>query len=376
MKILSLIFIRIKRYFQINKMIFILFLLGSVTSCITFIYFYGNTVTAVANRTDSFYLFREFCIAPDVSEVLNQEQKQVLQKYPLEDWKVQSIVSGNEVQSEKMGKVFKEDLAINNVISISSIFRDDTGLLASTGRVEFTKEELENKKRVVVLPSDFGNSLDFPENISLMGHDFQVIGVQQGYSKEFFIPSSTYDDLKLETGLITIDLKNRLSHTEEEAFEREMREVFPGCLIQSPSDTIQDFEQGTLGEILLVSVVYFLSTLSFLFLIKFLMDAHSPEDITYFLVGAKKSTVIIITMLQNLILILCSGIIGIVLHRILWNPIFTMINYSSNVQYNFVDYLVILSMMLIISAIAQIPFLWNYYRKSLILLKQKYIMGD
>ena len=83
-----------------------------------------------------------------------------------------------------------------------------------------------------------------------------------------------------------------------------------------------------------------------------------------------------IIMIQNLILILCSALIGIGIHLSLKDNVFALLNYSPNVQYSFIDYLIITMIMLVVSAIIQIPFLWNYYRKSLIQLKQKYIMGD
>ena len=330
----------------------------------------------VANRANNSTVFRSFSIASDTPLQLTEEQTKLLQKYPLESLEMRTIVSGDLVQSDQMGEYFKKSLEENNVISISSSWNDQLGLFASAGRVQFSQEEIADKKKVVILPSNFGNSLDFPEKIILMGQEFQVIGVQAGYTSEFFIPSSTYHAQGLESNLIYFTLENRLSQKDEKKFVEELYQSFPNSKLKSPSDASETLEEGTIIEILFVSIVYLLSMFSFMFLIKFLMDAHSAENITYFLVGAKKRVVIEIIMIQNLILILCSALIGIGIHLSLKDNVFALLNYSPNVQYSFIDYLIITMIMLVVSAIIQIPFLWNYYRKSLIQLKQKYIMGD
>ena len=65
-----------------------------------------------------------------------------------------------------------------------------------------------------------------------------------------------------------------------------------------------------------------------MFLIKFLMDSCNAEDIIYCLVGAKKSTILKIIPLQNLVLVLGSGVLGIIIHLIFRNSFFESINLS------------------------------------------------
>lgn len=126
----------------------------------------------------------------------------------------------------------------------------------------------------------------------------------------------------------------------------------------------------------MISIVYLISLISFMFLMKFMVDVNSSENIIYSLVGAAKHTVMKIIALENFVLNLFIGLFSIAIHVLLRNAVFEKVNTTAGIQYETKDYMIILLVMLAVSVLVQLPFLWNYYRNTMITLKNKYVLED
>lgn len=375
MKGLSLVFLRLQQYFRMNKFIFILFLVGSITCSITFIYFYGNIITTKQISGTNEYALRKFEIYFDPIDRLSEEQEQVLQRYPLESWTVRTTLNPDQLKSNDMGKTFQKEMLQINGFFVQASLLNDISLFRSAGRIQFTEQEKENGEHVIILPPEFSKSTTLPKNLKINGKDYQIIGVHSN-DNAFFIPFSTFAKEKFKIDNISLVLKSELKKSEEQAYLEDLKSLFPGSYIDDPSLARKMISQDTGKEVLLVVSIYVLSLLSFMFLMKFLIDSHTGEDIIYFLVGAKKRTIIQVMLIQNVVITLFSGFTGIIIHIILKDSFFERINLTPNIQYGAFDYFIILMMMVILTILVQIPFLIDYSRYSLIKLKNKYIMED
>ncbi len=79
------------QYFKSNKLIFVLFVIGGILCSLTFIYFYGNIIIIRNISGSNEELLRNYEIYLNQSiDELNNTQKTILYKYPLEKLTVQS----------------------------------------------------------------------------------------------------------------------------------------------------------------------------------------------------------------------------------------------------------------------------------------------
>lgn len=376
LKVLQLVFFRILQYFKSNKLIFILFIIGGILCSLTFIYFYGNLITLrnISGSNEELLRNYEIYLNQPIDE-LNDNQKNILYKYPTEKLTVQSQMKPSTVESDRIGSSYKNYMERTDSIFLESSLLNTNLISKEAGRVQFTDDELQQNSHVVILPPDFLDSPEIPETIHIMGKPYQVIGIS-GSSNNLYIPYTVFENENLKIDHISLMLKNELSDKENQKFERELQEVFPNAQISGSSMMKDSMKKQVPNQLFFVSTIYLLAIISFMFLIKYMIDKNSGDDIICVLVGATRRTILKIILLQNFVLTLIVGIIGIALHCALRNNLFELINTQPNIQYYATDYLLILGMMVVISTIAIIPFLWSTFRHSLLDLKKKYILED
>ena len=376
MKVLQLVFFRIIQYFKSNKLIFVLFVIGGILCSLTFIYFYGNIITIRNISGSNEELLRNYEIyLNEPAEELNQNQKAILNKYPAEKLTVQSQIELSMLESNDMGNSYKNYIARTDSVFVETSLLKTNLISKEAGRVQFTDEELQQNSHVVILPPDFLKSPDIPKSIKIMGKPYEIIGIS-GSSNNLYIPYTVFEDENLNINHISLMLKNELSDQENIEFESELQTEFPNARIAGSSMLKDNIKKQAPNQLFFVCTIYLLAIFSFMFLIKYMIDKNNGGDIICILVGATRKTIIKIIVLQNIILTFIVGIVGIVLHCALRNNLFELINTQPNIQYYFTDYLLILGMMVVISTIAIIPFLWSTFRHSLLDLKNKYILED
>ena len=376
MKVLQLVFFRIIQYFKSNKLIFVLFVIGGILCSLTFIYFYGNIITIRNISGSNEELLRNYEIyLNEPAEELNQNQKAILNKYPAEKLTVQSQIEPSMLESNDVGNSYKNYIARTDSVFVETSLLKTNLISKEAGRVQFTDEELQQNSHVVILPPDFLKSPDIPKSIKIMGKPYEIIGIS-GSSNNLYIPYTVFEDENLNINHISLMLKNELSDQENIEFESELQTEFPNARIAGSSMLKDNIKKQAPNQLFFVCTIYLLAIFSFMFLIKYMIDKNNGGDIICILVGATRKTIIKIIVLQNIILTFIVGIVGIVLHCALRNNLFELINTQPNIQYYFTDYLLILGMMVVISTIAIIPFLWSTFRHSLLDLKNKYILED
>lgn len=374
MKTLYLAFSRIKQYFKSNKLIFCLFIVGGISCAITFIYFYGNMVTVKKNSGKNDEAYRTYMI--DLSSpqhVKSDELKSALRNYRIERMEASCVVSQKELECANIGATFTKNTKNGFYVKTSLSGRDT--MKRVKGRTQFTEQELKKGERVVVIPMEFLRDNNMPESLKIHGKKYRIIGISID-TIAFYIPPSTFDHDGFVADRFSILLQQRLSGRNNQSFTEKLGQIFPESKISGPDSAIQSEEKEAPKEIFMISIVYFISLISFMFLMKFMVDVNSAENIIYSLVGAAKHTVIKIIALENFALNLFIGLLSITIHVLLRNTVFERVNTTSGIQYEAKDYFFILLIMLAVSILVQLPFLWNCYRNTMIVLRNKYVMED
>ena len=150
-----------------------------------------------------------------------------------------------------------------------------------------------------------------------------------------------------------------------------LKKLFPESDIADPSGTVRDDYMQIAMATALISAVYLLALISFLFLMKYMIDQNRHENIVYSIVGASRRNVIAILFADIFVLTSLTILGGILFYLLFQTVLFDRINLASGIRLSGIDFLVIYLLMIGLSCLASIPFLWKYRKDSLITSKNQ-----
>lgn len=369
MKLIRLAGSRVIQYFAENKLIFILYLFGSITCVITFLYFYGNTLSTKKMEVRDFQEYRQYTAKLDVPLTVTSNQLAFLDGYRIDDLKQSGEVSiDDKLAAELAAQYPGKNKQSRHSLTLTTYFFRRSPIFSQRGRTDFTEDELYTGKAVIIMPSGYTGDLN--SMVQIEKTSCRVIGIST--FEQGIIPDKLYQKLGVQTKQLVIILNGKLSANDSDALADRLHQAFPKAQIESPANYRENAEKSVPGELMMVSVIYLVALASFVFILKYMSDRNSTENVIYAIVGASKKKIMTIMVLENIILSACSGIIGILLHVFLYNPFFSKINTLENISYNWVDYLLVFLFTVLLSLLTTLPFLISFWRASLIESKNKY----
>lgn len=372
MKFCRLIMHRIRQYFKTNKLVFLLFLLGGITCAVTFIFFYSNVLAPVKAEGRENAIYRTYVVtfeAPKTPAEIVDEQlnmlhfRDILFLHLIEEENLDRIITvdGQALQFEPgPGSGSRPDRIVSSL-------HDDAELNPVMGRNQFTQEERQGKP-AVVLPAHSHWPKD-AEKISLYGKTFAIVGSE--YSINMRIPFRSYQSMQLLTNRIYITLGQNPSAVENRKMIASLKNLFPESDIIDPSGAIRDDYMQAAMATALISAVYLLALISFLFLMKYMIDQNRRENIIYSIVGASRRNVIAILFADIFVLTSLTILGGTLFYLLFQIVLFDRINLAYGIRLSGIDFLVIYLLMIGLSCLASIPFLWKYRKDSLITSKNQ-----
>lgn len=365
MKTLRLVASRFFLYFTNNKIIFVLFLLGGIACSIAFIHFYGNgtsykKVQAEDNASLRYYAleFQQPVPQPEVDqEVLHNE---------------------NICDIELAHALVQEEMPIsiegNRRFFIKTKMQNGAPLYAEKGRVAFTQQELAQAQRVVILPGmvEALYEVEIGSTMRILGEAFTVIGMSTDM-EGFYIPFSVFEQWGLSVSEFSVTLDQKLSVADNNAFIAQLHNAYPtAVLTQSPSNYYSLASERFSLQLFSISVAYIVASLSFMFLMKFMLDRNSRENIIFSIVGASRAAVLRVLVLETAFLSSCAAVLAILLHAVLYKPFFSRLNVFENLTYTVWDYVVIWLCVTLLSCLAAVPFAYRYIKSSLVENKNRF----
>lgn len=395
MKTLKLAFSRIFTYFSENKMIFILYLIGTITCVVMMIYYYGNTLTykTGANNDDiSFRLYSVDFIKPE--EVTNEtleKLKSFEQSYGIQDIILYSVLdkNGNDTMEPKYTVDYDNngnksytfegdekspsyylsspDNIDDNVIILESYLHNNNNVMYNPKADIFTDKQL--NQNVAIAPKGKSGSL------KIQGQDFEIIRNES--VSDYTIPIGKYFDSKVRTSKIEICVSERFSKNMMFRYGDFLNNLFAqlypnnNISVTTPEAFYGIEDNGIQQEFALIIIVFIVSVISFMFLLKYLMDSNRRENSIFMMVGAKKKHILIINFLENIILTVFCTAVAITLHAIFYNSLFSKINIYDNITYSLQDYAIIALVSIGLSIIVQIPFIFTYWFKNIRKIKEE-----
>lgn len=313
--------------------------------------------------------YRQYIVQLDTAQTIDANQLEFLRNYPVDDIKQSGEIPISDTFAAKLASQYpNKSEQSKHTFTLETYLSRHSPIYSQRGRSDFTTDELNTGKAVIIMPSGYTGDLNDVVQIGTVS--CRVIGIST--FEQGIIPDKLYQELGVQTNRLTVVLNHKLSADESDTLADTLHQAFPAAKIESPADYRENAERSVPGELFMVSVIYLVALASFVFIFKYMSDRNSTENVIYAIVGASKKKIMGIMALENMILASCSGIIGILLHVFLYEPFFSKINTLENIRYYLMDYLLVFLFTVLLSLLTVIPFLISFWRASLIESKNKY----
>ena len=348
MKTLRLAISRILTYFSENKTIFVLYFIGTISCVIMMIYYYGNTLNYMTgNSSFDDIEFRKYHVAfsspAKVTEDTIEKLKEFEQKYGIQDIELTTIIDsdGNNIEFssndeaindywlKKLGNHDSSDTDKKYIILSTYLNNNEDNSFSDTKGRLFTDEELSKNVASV--------SLGKAKSIKVGNTTFNVVKEKtaqeefDGKIEKYYIPADAYFKTGIKTWTVDIVIKERFSQNMMYRYVNYLRDVFnikfdPAVDNEGSYDYvrgpiiyyIEDANQVS-SQFYSIVYIFMLSLISFMFLLKYLMDSSRRENSILMMVGAKKRVVMLVNFIENVALTVISTVIAIAIHILLYS---------------------------------------------------------
>lgn len=335
MKTLYLMGNRLKQYYFRNKLLFVLFVLGGALNAISVAYCYGNLVPAVRDRYSTDPAYRDYTVS-FANQPAAMEDIARLEESPLIE--ACTYTSGNRIYC----------------------YTDDYPWECLGGTDQLTAPD----QALVSHPADQA----IGSMVRVEDQKFQVVGlVSNGDGGTVFISKEAFASLGYTENIVRVRIiAAQRQSSENDAVVQLIQEVFPyhteisGRHVMSIA-TEERLSQQFLG---LITINAFLAAVSFAFLLRYLIDSLMGETAVSVIVGATRAKMAAMATIEAMLLTLASAGIGLLLHKLLYNPVFSKLNMSGTITYGAGDYWLMLLLFVVLSVITAVPIMWRYLRVS------------
>ena len=344
--------LRIQTYARKNTLIFCLFLLGTVLSSLSLLFFYGNSMADKRNMAQNSLSYRTFTLYGD------------------RNWTMEDLQSLRDAASGSLDVRVSHTVELPAAseypeLSVQAFLNNNAGVYSYQGQTSFTPEQLEQD--CAIAPSSVGDSLN------LEGTEFPVVGHTRHFDNNVvFIPIRSFLEHEFSLDSVELILDTIPTRKENNRILERLAVLFPETSIADPYQSIRADQSRNPGGMAMTSGIYLISILSFLFLFQYLIQENSYENVVYSLVGARKSSVVGIACMELTLLSGGSALLAGLLHAALYKPLFVHINIYGQVPYTLWDYLLCFFLTVALSLAALTPFLATYTRRSLAEMKRQF----
>ena len=340
MKRVRLVFMRLAGYPRKNKAIFALFIIGSLLSAIMFAYMYGNLRPILSRYNLARLDYREYSVFFDVNWEESSGGGIILN--PPND----NHVTNDMVESIIETGLF-ESIVLKSFYSMRSndtpanvctcVYGSPDQLYISVGVKNLADDNQ------IIIDADSGKSIG--RSITVRGKDFTVVGRFQG-SECYLVTMNAYREMNANTNVISVISVDRW-HDDNDVPLHTLSLLFPEAVVVSGHNESYDAyisEQTTPGIIVSFAVAF----IAFVFLLSYLANQFTEENAVSIIVGGRPIDIALSVMFEGTIFSLLSVFTGLIVHFVLYKPLFNHINIANNMVYKLSDYVEMLIIMTIV----------------------------
>lgn len=434
LKKIKLVFMRIKSDFAVSKPMFIAYLIGTILSIIVFTYFYGNFMLAFDEFQEAIgeERYRTYSIhytasssmdvtdfsaeplipddssgmdvngsmaeslIPDDSGSMDVSGSMAEPPMPAGDTDIGIKYNDNILNFLKEHDLEKVEIRYSISKKLISGYDEpiDVIVVSNSKQISDTlKSEMKPEDMPGFSDEDFDSNIIFlsdkykldGKTLSINGKELTVKTIKNG-GYYAFIPANAFFKLDLAGSsnfeFFNFVLNNRLSTDDNRHFRENLTNLLydnsVGKVTPSVSDPYEDtadqgqnYKNTIMSYFLLLCLIFAVSFIFCAMLFNYIARKNMYENIIYTIVGAKKGTVLLVSLLENIVLSLISSVVAVIIHILLYNSVFSLIN-RYEISYGVSDYLIITALVTILSAVIMLPFFISISSKSSVALKNKY----
>ena len=149
------------------------------------------------------------------------------------------------------------------------------------------------------------------------------------------------------------------------------RTEFPDASIYSSYFAVGASERRLSTDVPIVSAIFGVSVISFVFLLMYVMKRAKRELIVYNIVGASRRTVRGILISEMFLFTALVAGAAILIHRVLYDAVFTSLNVVSPLYYTAGDYALLFLIDLVLTAAVYTPYLMQLGKTSFVVEKRE-----
>lgn len=313
MKILYLIFAKLKALIAEDKFFFTTLFIGVLTCNIMFTYMYG--IIAQLNEKDG---LADVFVYYTSGEKLSSEQMD--QK--LSDYNV-------ELDYYSLIDISNSSIGDNNKIQEFSIRAKDTLDLIYT--LTGTTDNLAENNSVII-PTDIKN-INIGDTIILNGKMLKVVGSSS--IPAFVMTKKTFEANGFIPDVISIDAANK----DIQSILTLLSSDLESYVVENVSST--GLNETTRATLITVIVIYLLCVLAFLYLMISIYDRNAYELNIYEIIGATRKVTKTIIGGVVFVFLLFSSLLSQIIHVALYKPFFSKLNIFGDYYYTMSDYLLL-----------------------------------
>lgn len=313
MKILYLIFAKLKALIAEDKFFFTTLFIGVLTCNIMFTYMYG--IIAQLNEKDG---LADVFVYYTSGEKLSSEQMD--QK--LSDYNV-------ELDYYSLIDISNSSIGDNNKIQEFSIRAKDTLDLIYT--LTGTADNLAENNSVII-PTDIKN-INIGDIIILNGKMLKVVGSSS--IPAFVMTKETFEANGFIPDVISIDAANK----DIQSILTLLSSDLESYVVENVSST--GLNETTRATLITVIVIYLLCVLAFLYLMISIYDRNAYELNIYEIIGATRKVTKTIIVGVVFVFLLFSSLLSQIIHVALYKPFFSKLNIFGDYYYTMSDYLLL-----------------------------------
>lgn len=344
MKMLYLFFHRLARCFRQNKGFFLLFLLGGIINALVFAHLYG-TLPNVVNRTSTARYYRSYAALP--SEYTTFDEAGDTFSEMLESPLFEAVIPENNYAVEEHVHII-----------VCAAFTGEPTLVKATGSMTFTEPGQ------IIVPYDCAASVG--ETITLQDKRFTIIGKHNDH--DYYISSSDY--LACFDGFTSIHVYSTQRYPSlNNPVSEYLSAHFPKYAVPNIYYLYDD--SLTTSGLQSMCLAFLICTVSFLFLMRYMIDSLMGENIISMIVGAPRSAIVTMVFWECLLLFLLANSAGLLLHWLLTPSFFSKFQVVPDLVYTGGDYLNMTVITFVIILISLLPMLRKYTRLSPVRARQE-----
>lgn len=352
MKFIILLRERFISYLCHSPFVFFVFLIGSVLSALMITFLYGNIMPHKVSEAVNSQRYRTFGVIFYEPQSIAEEDLTLLENFSTRDIFV-------EYQTEK------DILNINpyEPIRVQAYLKNNNEILFYR---LFEDEQLYGNNLIASLAVK-------DESVTIEGITYEVVKrIDYRADNLVFVPIQAFLNNHLESSSIEYILKDIPSHDVILEIKHMLIDHFGNVEITAPDTYMAADSYAARDSYIQLGLLYIISLIVFLFLFKYIMEETSHENIIYKMVGVRNSRLAFIVVLEMEILAALSSLCAIMIHIVLYKPLFSKVNAYENIKYNFMDYVYIFVFVLVLSLAVTLPFVFSYIKRNLVRQKNKY----